>query len=273
MIGEQIFSTAELFHVKQIPARDLLQPLGLGSLYHQVVPGLAVPYPPKSRVVDKHVLRCVRRVRSVVQIVHPPVQQICPPVRVEENRRERVILVVHNQLDRRRRQQRFRQRPRRHVRVEYHQRHPRRVEKQHHHRHQRRRSLPSKPPPRAPGTHRERRACHCQRPPQVCEGCQRQIRHVSQRQRVHIRIRTQRRRNVPRRRQVPHRPQNPADRRQGQRRHDANRSPPPLQPPVPARHRASQQQRQRRITGHRVVLLRRRKREEGQDESRPAQTQ
>src|ERR1019366_8228475 len=49
--------------------------------------------------------------------------------------------------------------------------------------------------------------------------------------------------------------------------------PPPLQPTVAARHRASQQQRHRRIARHRIVLLRGRKREERQDESRPAQTQ
>src|ERR1019366_6228651 len=186
MIGEQIFSAAESLHVEPRFARYLLQSLGLSPFYHKVIPGLAVPQPPEFPVVDKHVLWRVRCVRSVVQIVYPPIQQVRPPVRVEENRREGVILVVHNQRARRCRQQRFRQRPRRHIRVEYHQGHPRRMEKQHHHRHQRRPRRPPPPrrtakPPRPPCPSRERHARHCQRPPQVREGDNRQIRHVSQR--------------------------------------------------------------------------------------------
>src|ERR1700682_6728453 len=73
------------------------------------------------RIPDEY-LRASRCIRTILEIVHPAVQQQRRAPGVEKNRRKRIILAVQNQLTSRGIEERLRERPRPEVWVELNER-------------------------------------------------------------------------------------------------------------------------------------------------------
>src|SRR5436190_68714 len=101
MIREEILSAA-FRHDMQSRLRDhSSNQRHPRTLYQQIIRLRFRPQSSKLRIVDEHVWG-VRRVRPILEIRLPAIQQQGSPIRVEEDGRERVVGVVLDKLTGRR---------------------------------------------------------------------------------------------------------------------------------------------------------------------------
>lgn len=97
------------------------------------IPALRLtPQPGKIRIRDEN-MRRIGRERPVFEVIYTAVEQQRLGIRVEKHRRERVVLVVNDQLPFRRLQKRVGERLGRKIRVEGDHGEPGRVKEQNHH--------------------------------------------------------------------------------------------------------------------------------------------
>ena len=138
-IAEHELSAAFDHRMQRFAAHQFLEALHLRLFHADVVKIPGEPAVAEPRVVDEHIARRVRRIRTVFEIVDAAVQQqhALAVIRlgVKYDGGECIVLIVENQRAVRRAIERFGQRPRRQIGIEHHQRQPRGVDEQHHHDH------------------------------------------------------------------------------------------------------------------------------------------
>jgi len=100
MIREKYFAPTREDRSQMLAASKSLKSPHLGSVRDNVASLRRQPHPGPLRVVDENVWRAWR-IGTVHEIVEPSVQQQSRAVGVEKNRRERVVVMIDDQLARR----------------------------------------------------------------------------------------------------------------------------------------------------------------------------
>src|SRR6266852_3817686 len=131
-IGQQHFAAACGDDLKISPAKQIVEPRQLVGLCNEVIALWLKPKFFQPAIVDKHVRHTWRR-RSIFQIVELAVQEQRVLIRVENEGRKCVVVVINDEFSRGRRTEGLRERTRREVRIEDDEREPGGVKKQNHH--------------------------------------------------------------------------------------------------------------------------------------------